>query len=180
MKQMFKKIETIIRSRNQIAPDDDKALSKFDISAQFQLMNMIFTGINLLVWIVGIGTLLTGIVGVSNIMLVTVRERTREIGVRRALGAKPRTIIGQILSESLLLTTLAGLLGLIFGVGLMSVVDMAFSQSSSGNFPFYNPLIPFGTALLSLFIIIAGGILGGLLPAYRAIQIKAIDAIRDE
>lgn len=180
MKQMFRKIETIIRSRNQIAPDDDKALSKFDISAQFQLMDMIFTGINLLVWIVGIGTLLTGIVGVSNIMLVTVRERTREIGVRRALGAKPRTIIGQVLSESLLLTALAGLLGLIFGVGLMSVVDMAFSQNSSGNFPFYNPLIPFGTALLSLFIIIAGGILGGLLPAYRAIQIKAIDAIRDE
>ncbi|PVZ08663.1 ABC transporter permease [Porphyromonas loveana] len=180
MKQMFAKIETIIRSRNNIAPDDDKALSKFDISAQFQLMNMIFTGINLLVWIVGIGTLLTGIVGVSNIMLVTVRERTREIGVRRALGAKPRTIIGQILSESLLLTALAGLSGLILGVGVMSVVDTITAQASSDGFSFISPLIPFGTAMLSLFIIIAGGILGGMLPAYRAIQIKAIDAIRDE
>ena len=180
MKQMFAKIETIIRSRNNIAPDDDKALSKFDISAQFQLMNMIFTGINLLVWIVGIGTLLTGIVGVSNIMLVTVRERTREIGVRRALGAKPRTIIGQILNESLLLTALAGLSGLILGVGVMSVVDTITAQASSDGFSFVNPLIPFGTAMLSLFIIIAGGILGGMLPAYRAIQIKAIDAIRDE
>lgn len=180
MKQMFAKIETIIRSRNNIAPDDDKALSKFDISAQFQLMNMIFTGINLLVWIVGIGTLLTGIVGVSNIMLVTVRERTREIGVRRALGAKPRTIIGQILSESLLLTALAGLSGLILGVGVMSVVDTITAQASSDGFSFISPLIPFGTAMLSLFIIITGGILGGMLPAYRAIQIKAIDAIRDE
>ena len=89
---------------------------------------MLFTGINILVWLVGIGTLLAGIIGVSNIMMVTVRERTREIGVRRAIGAKPFDIISQIMSESLLLTSLAGLIGLSVGVFLLDVVNNAMAS----------------------------------------------------
>ncbi len=177
---VIKKVEALLKERNNIAPDDDKAVGNFDVASAFKLFEMILGGINMLIWIVGIGTLLTGIVGVSNILLVTVRERTREIGVRRALGAKPRVIVTQLLSEALVLTSIAGIAGLMLGVGIMALVDAAVGTPTGNNLPFYQPLIPFGTAVLSLIIIGMGGILGGLLPAYRAIQIKAIDAIRDE
>ncbi|WP_329902962.1 ABC transporter permease [Porphyromonas pogonae] len=179
---VIEKVTTFLKSRHDIAPDDKAAIQYFNLSKVFQTMNNISTSINLLIWIVGIGTLLTGIVGVSNIMLVTVRERTREIGVRRALGAKPLDIISQILSEATLLTLIAGVTGLILSVFIMGVIDSAIGipKFDHDGLPFYNPNIPFWQAVISMMIIISGGILGGLLPAYRAIQIKAIDAIRDE
>ena len=143
---------------------------------------MLFTGINILVWLVGIGTLLAGIIGVSNIMMVTVRERTREIGVRRAIGAKPFDIISQIMSESLLLTSLAGLIGLSVGVFLLDVVNnaMASGGDASNETFFSNPEIHIGTAVAATVILLFSGLLAGLIPAWRAMQIKAIDAIREE
>ena len=143
---------------------------------------MLFTGINILVWLVGIGTLLAGIIGVSNIMMVTVRERTREIGVRRAIGAKPFDIISQIMSESLLLTSLAGLIGLSVGVLLLDVVNnaMASDGAVSNDTFFSNPEIHIGTAVAATVILLFCGLLAGLIPAWRAMQIKAIDAIREE
>ena len=123
---------------------------------------------------------MSGIIGVSNIMLVTVKERTREIGVRRAIGAKPKDIIGQVLSESLLLTTLAGLVGLCLGVGIMAIVGSIVANNPSDNAMFMDPYMSFKAAVVATIIVILSGLLAGVLPALRAIQIKAIDAIREE
>lgn len=123
-------ISTILKAQNEISPTDPKAVGVVNMAAQFAVFNMLFTGIDILVWLVGMGTLLAGIIGVSNIMMVTVKERTREIGVRRALGAKPFNIISQVMSESLLLTTMAGMLGLSLGVFLLDVVNKILMNSS--------------------------------------------------
>ena len=173
-------IKHFIKERHDIAPTDDDAINSFNLSEIFNAFKGLFFGIHLLIWIVGLGTLLSGVIGVSNIMLVTVKERTREIGVRRALGAKPKDIIGQVLSESLLLTTLAGLVGLCIGVGIMAIVAMITSNMPSDNAMFQDPNLGFGAAVAATVIVIISGLLAGVLPAWRAIQIKAIDAIREE
>lgn len=127
---------------------------------------------------VGLGTLLAGIVGVSNIMLVIVRERTQEIGVRRAIGARPKSIIAQILSESFALTSIAGIVGLTAGVALLSVLDKVINMNVGGD---TQPLqITFWMGIGATLIIIAGSLLAGIIPAIRALKIKAVDAIREE
>ena len=181
--KMVEDIKAVLRSQNEISPTDEHAISSFTIAKQFETFDMLFTGINILVWLVGIGTLLAGIIGVSNIMMVTVRERTREIGVRRAIGAKPFDIISQIMSESLLLTSLAGLIGLSVGVFLLDVVNnaMASGGGDASNETFFsNPEIHIGTAVAATVILLFSGLLAGLIPAWRAMQIKPIDAIREE
>ena len=174
------KVEQLLKQRHDIAPDDKTALSSFNLEDIFKMFKGLFIGIHILIWIVGLGTLMSGIIGVSNIMLVTVKERTREIGVRRAIGAKPKNIISQVLSESLLLTTLAGLVGLCIGVGIMAVVAMVTSNMLSDNMMFQDPNMSFKAAVAATIIVILSGLLAGVLPAWRAIQIKAIDAIREE
>ena len=173
-------LKLLIKERHDIAPTDDDAINSFNLSELFKAFKGLFFGIHVLIWIVGLGTLLSGIIGVSNIMLVTVKERTREIGVRRAIGAKPKNIIGQVLSESLLLTVLAGLVGLCLGVAIMAIVAMVTSNLPSDNMMFQDPNMGFKAAVAATVIIIISGLLAGVLPAWRAIQIKAIDAIREE
>ena len=173
-------VKLLLKQRHDIAPDDKTAVSSFNLEEIFKAFKGLFLGIHILIWIVGLGTLLSGVIGVSNIMLVTVKERTREIGVRRAIGAKPRSIITQVLSESLLLTTLAGLVGLCLGVGVMAVVAMITSNMPSDNMMFQDPNMSFNAAVAATVIVILSGLLAGVLPAWRAIQIKAIDAIREE
>jgi putative ABC transport system permease protein len=170
-------IKNILKKRHDIAPTDAKAVGGMNLEKQFTMFNNLFIGINILIWIVGLGTLIAGVVGVSNIMLVTVKERTKEIGIRRALGAKPNAIITQILSESLVLTLLAGMVGLVLGVGLLGLIGMA---ASSGGAFFFDPQIPFSIAVTALMVLVVFGLIAGLIPAGRAINIKAIDAIRDE
>ena len=129
------------------------------------------------------GTLLAGIIGVSNIMMVTIKERTKEIGVRRALGAKPFNIISQVMSESLLLTALAGLLGLSLGVFILDMINrilIAQPPSSNSITSFENPSVSIQTALAATGVLLFCGLLAGLIPAWRAMKIKAIDAIREE
>lgn len=173
-------IKQLIKQRHDIAPTDKDAIESFNLSEVFKAFKGLFFGIHLLIWIVGLGTLMSGIIGVSNIMLVTVKERTREIGVRRAIGAKPKDIIGQVLSESLLLTTLAGLVGLCLGVGIMAIVAAVVAANPNDSMMFQDPNLGFGAALTATVIVIVSGLLAGVLPAWRAIQIKAIDAIREE
>ena len=147
------------------------------------MFEMLFLGIDTLVWLVGLGTLLAGIIGISNIMMVTVKERTREIGVRRALGAKPWNIISQIISESLTITALAGLLGLCLGVFVLDVVDqilITLAAQSTGYDAVLNPGVDINVAVIATVVLLVSGVLAGLIPAWRAMQIKAIDAIRDE
>ncbi len=175
-------VKSIIKAAHDISPTDETALGSWNVEEEVRQIRGLFTGIDLLVLIVGLSALLSGIIGIANIMLVTVRERTREIGVRRALGAKPSVIIRQIMSESIVLTGIAGLLGFILATGILIAVSQAMSAGpDSGEMQVFGPpLISFNLALGAMAILIASGALAGLMPAMKALQIKAIDAIRDE
>ena len=170
-------IVSILKEIHQISPKDKDAVFNMNIEEQFSMFNNLGIGIGLLIWIVGMGTLLAGAVGVSNIMLVTVRERTKEIGIRRALGATPRNIIGQILSESIVLTVLAGIGGIVVGVGVLSAAGIVLSQ---GDQFFKDPQISFYVGILALAVLVIIGTFAGFIPAQRAMMIKPIEAISEE
>jgi len=180
IKELQNEVRTLMYERHDIAPTDESAMMMFDFEEIFTMFDYLFIGIKILIWIVGIGTLLSGVVGVSNIMLVTIKERTREIGVRRALGAKPAVIIRQVMAESLLLTILAGIVGLVIGVVIMAAVGSIAEKTATDAVMFLDPQINFGAAVAATLIIVFSGLLAGVLPAMRAIQIRAIDAIREE
>ena len=171
------KIVETLKEIHQIAPEDKDAVFNMNIEEQFNMFNNLGVGIALLIWIVGLGTLFAGAVGVSNIMLVTVRERTKEIGIRRALGATPTDIIGQILSESVVLTLLAGVGGIVVGVGVLAAADIVLKQSDQF---FKDPQISFMVGVLALFVLVIIGTLAGFIPAQRAMMIKPIEAISEE
>ena len=179
--QMIDEIKDIFKRQNEISPTDPQAVNVINLAAQFGMFESLFAGIDFLVWFVGMGTLLAGIIGISNIMMVTVKERTREIGVRRAIGAKPFNIISQVMSESLMLTAMAGLLGLSSGVFILDLVNRALTiQPSTESPPILDPSVDIGTAVAATVVLLICGMLAGLIPAWRAMQIKAIDAIREE
>ncbi len=169
-------MEQIIKAAHYIAPNDKQALMYLNAEAMFSMVDNLFTGINILVWMVGLGTLLAGAIGVSNIMMVTVKERTTEIGIRRAIGARPKDILQQILSESMVLTTIAGMCGISFAVMVLQLVEMG-ANADGGDVRFQ---VTFGLAIGTCALLIALGMLAGLAPAYRAMAIKPIEAIRDE
>jgi putative ABC transport system permease protein len=166
----------VLKERHRVAPDDARALGHFNSEVEFNKVSGLFMGIRGLVWIVGIGTLAAGVIGVSNIMLVIVRERTNEIGVRRAVGATPLTITAQIIFESLVLTILAGYLGLVVGVGVVEVINRAIANTPAEMFR--NPEVPFESALTTLAILVVSGVLAGLIPARRAVKISPVEALR--
>ena len=173
------KVEQEIKQLHRIDPNDQQALMSINVESMFQMVQSLFDGINILVWLIGIGTLLSGSIGVSNIMMVVVKERTTEIGVRRAIGARPAQILMQILTESAVLTLLAGLTGIVVAV----LILVAAESGIGGNFPSLPSgsfLISFSMALGSAFSLSALGVLAGVAPALRALAIKPIDAIRDE
>ena len=171
------KAKVILKARHKIHPDDQRAVGSFNVGKQFQKMTGLFFGIDTLIWIVGIGTLLAGVIGVSNIMLVIVKERTKEIGIQRALGAKPLAVITQIITESVFLTTLAGSLGLAAGVWLVELINILIGP---GGDMFKDPEVDITIATTALIILIVSGAFAGLLPANRAVRVKPIDAIRQE
>ena len=175
-------VKSIVKAAHDIAPDDRTAIMSWNVEEEFKQIRAMFAGINFLVLIVGLSALLSGIIGITNIMLVTVRERTREIGVRRALGARPHNILVQIMSESVVLTGIAGLLGFIVAVGILIVANQILGAApDDGEFrPFGSPLISFRLALGAMALLIVSGAAAGLMPALKALKIKAIDALRDE
>ena len=177
--QVEERIKVLLKKINRIHPDDLRAIWSVNLEEEFNLFINLFAGIDILIWIIGSGTLIAGVVGISNIMLVTVRERTREIGIRRALGAAPRTIITQIMMESLVLTSMAGIPGLCLGVYTLYLADKYWIQNLDNVF-FYKPMITFGAAMASIVILIVCSLLAGSIPASGALRIKAIDAIRAE
>jgi len=174
------KTKEFMKARHHIHPDDNRAIGSWNMENEFNKFNNLFKGITILVWIVGMGTLFAGVVGVSNIMLIVVRERTKEIGIQRAIGAPPAAIISQIIVESVFLTTLAGYVGLVIGVGLLELVNYFLVTSGVESDMFSNPEINFNMAMSALGILVVSGILAGLIPAKRAVSIKPIDALRDE
>jgi len=174
------KAKELLKTRHSIAPDDDRAIGSANVEEEFKKMTNLFIGIEMLIWIVGIGTLMAGIVGVSNIMMIIVKERTQEIGIQRAIGATPMAIMTQIITESVFLTAIAGYVGLVFGVAVIEGVNYMLVQSGSTTGMFTNPSVDFGVAVKALIILIVSGAMAGMIPARRAVSIKPIDALRYE
>lgn len=168
--------ETVARA-HFVDPTDEQGAMVFNTEVLFQVMDNLFRGVNFLIWLVGLGTLLAGAIGVSNIMMVTVRERTTEIGIRRAIGATPRMILSQIISESILLTLVAGMSGIFFGVLILQMLELGNTEDGIVAAHFQ---VGFWTAILAALMVSAMGVLAGLAPAARAMSIKPVDAMRDE
>lgn len=177
MSDITDKIRHVIAKAHDVAPDDEKGVMVFNTEMMFSMVDNMFRGINMLIWLVGIGTLLAGAIGVSNIMMVTVRERTVEIGIRRAIGATPRNILSQIIQESILLTSIAGMSGILFVVLVLQVLEMANTTDGVAAAHFQ---ISFWTAIGAVVLLSVLGVLAGLAPALRAMSIKPVDAMRDE
>jgi putative ABC transport system permease protein len=159
-------------------------MGSFNMLTEYIRTMKIFQAIKMFVWLIGIGTLIAGIVGVSNIMLILVKERTREIGIRKALGATPGSVIGLVLMESIMITTVAGYLGLVGGVGLMEmlnfILEQMFAQGAGSQIFFRNPTVDFTTAVSATIILVVSGALAGYIPARKAAMVRPIEALRDE
>ncbi|EGJ72420.1 protein of unknown function DUF214 [Bacteroides coprosuis DSM 18011] len=177
MSDLQGEIESTLKTAHMIAPNDKQAIFFLNTEAMFNMVNSLMLGINLLIWLVGAGTLMAGIIGVSNIMMVTVKERTTEFGIRRAIGALPQDILGQIILESIVITILSGTAGLVIGVLSLSGVESIVNAMNASNVSFQ---VSFGLSMGIFISLILLGILAGMAPAYRALAIKPIDAIREE
>lgn len=179
-----RRIREQLAQRHDFDPDDKSAMGSFNMLTEYIRTMKIFQAIRLFVWIIGIGTLIAGIMGVSNIMLILVKERTREIGIRKSLGASPASVIGLVLLESVLITTVAGYIGLVAGVGLMEGVHFGLEQMVAGGggdqIFFRNPTVDLSTAMLATAILVVSGALAGYIPARQAASVKPIEALRDE
>jgi putative ABC transport system permease protein len=177
-KNIEEKTISVLKAAHYINPDDLMAVGHENEEEEFKQFAGLFSGIRLLIWIVGLGTLFAGVVGVSNIMLVVVRERTQEFGIQRAIGATPWNIISQLLLEAVFLTTLAGYIGLFIGIGLVQLCNTILSTVNIESF--YNPQINLHVATSALIILVFSGMLAGIIPARKAVAMKPIDAIRSE
>ena len=168
-------LQTYLKQVHQVAPDDQSAINTFNTLEEVQRFHNLTGGIRMFFWFVGVCTIIAGIVGVSNIMLIIVKERTREIGVRKALGAKPWSIVAMILHEAVFVTAVSGFGGLIFSMGLLEIVGPNVEVDYV-----VNPSINFNVALTTVLLLIFAGALAGFFPAWRAASIKPIEALRDE
>ena len=167
------RIRSIIARQHTLDPEDNEAMMILNTEQIFMIVDNLFRGLNFLIWLVGLGTLLAGCIGVSNIMMVTVKERTIEIGIRRAIGAMPGEILTQIITESVALTIAAGSAGIVFAVMLLNIFEKAVGDGALFQ-------ISFNTAILAALLLAALGALAGLAPALRAMAVKPVDAMRDE
>ncbi len=175
-----KKVKTILAQRHSIHPDDKGAFGCNNVGNEFKRVSGLFIGIRGLIWLVGLGTLLAGVIGVSNIMLIIIRERTQEFGIKRAMGATPLKIISTVISESVFLTSFAGLIGMASGIYIVELVNKAIGTPNTNEVMFMNPEVDFRVALIALIILIIFGIFAGIIPAKHAVSIKPIEAIRTE
>lgn len=177
MSSISDKMRSVVAHAHQIDPSDEKGIMVFNTEVMFGMLDNLFSGVNFLILLVGIGTLLAGAIGVSNIMMVTVRERTTEIGIRRAIGATPRDILGQIITESVILTAVAGMSGILFSVIILEMLELG---NTSDGIVAAHFQVKFWTAIGAIVLISILGVLAGLAPAARAMSIKPVDAMRDE
>lgn len=170
----------VVKERHKIHPEDDRAVGHFDLYEEYNKVNGLFIALKGVAYFVGILVLLSGIIGISNIMLIVVKERTNEIGIRRALGATPWAVRGQILLESVFLTIISGMAGIILATGVIWLVNLQLDQMDTSEMMFLNPSVNLGVVMVALTILIISGLLAGLIPAQHAIKIKPVDALRTE
>lgn len=171
---------SFLKMRHRIAPEDDQAIGRFNLEKEYRKITGLFSGIRAFLWMVGIGTLMAGVVSVSNVMLITVKDRTREIGVRKALGATPWSIINLILLESVFITTLSGYVGLLLGTGIIYFINLTVAGADMSGQMFMNPEVDLGVSIGSLVVLIVSGLLAGLLPALHAARINPVEALRSD
>lgn len=169
------KIIKLLKERHRVHPNDEFAFGSNNNEEEFAEYASVFTGIDFLIWFVGTLTLVAGVIGISNIMLVIVKERTKEIGIRRAIGATPWSIVSQIVLEALVLTSLAGYIGIVLGVWAVELAGPLIEDES-----FKNPEVNFGTIVTALGILMVSGCMAALIPAYRALEVKPVEALRTE
>lgn len=173
-------VKNVMRTRHKISPEDSQALASFNVEREFREMQGVFSGISGFSWFVAIGTIIAGMVGVANIMLIIVKERTKEIGIRKSVGAKPISIISMIVLEALVISGVAGYLGLVAGVGLIEGVALVMEQFGMESDFFANPEIDFGVAISAIGVLVISGILAGLIPGLMAARVNPVLALRDE
>lgn len=177
--EVEKNIKQLLMKKHRVHPEDVNALGSENLEEEYSDIAGLFDGIDLFVWIVSIGTLLAGIIGVSNIMLIIVKERTKEIGIRKSLGATPASIVGLIMQESVFITAVAGYVGLVAGNLILALISNALA-SSGGAEMFRNPAIDLMVALKCLLILLVCGALAGWIPARKAAMVNPIEALRAE
>jgi len=178
IKQIEKDAKLILKNLHKVRPTDKRAFGSFNLGKMFAKLTGFLTGMQFLTWFVGIATLIAGVFAIGNILLITVKERTKEIGVRRALGATPFEIKRQIVMEAVTLTLIAGVLGIISGGLILMAIDAAFGQGPDATL--VNASVSIPVVFLALTILVILGTLIGLIPAHKATSIKPIDALREE
>ncbi|MDD5151240.1 MAG: ABC transporter permease [Flavobacterium sp.] len=174
------KILEFIKSRHSISPDDERAIGNFDLYAEFSKILGLFSILRFIAYFVGTLVLLSGVIGISNIMLIVVKERTKEIGIRRALGATPAAIRSQILLEAIFLTISAGMLGIGAATGVLIIINKILDSMPSEGSMFANPSVDLPVVFFALIILVGSGLLAGFIPAQTAIKVKPVDALRTE
>ncbi|MBC6991124.1 ABC transporter permease [Hymenobacter sp. BT491] len=172
------KAKEVLRRQHKVAPNDDRAFGSANVEEEYARVQGLFMGIAGFSWLVSIGTILAGIIGVSNIMLIVVKERTKEIGIRKALGATPWSIISLIVQESIVLTAVAGLIGLLFGTALMAGIASMIEGKDVGFFA--SPQVDLGVAGMAVALLVIAGALAGLVPATIAARVQPVVALKDE
>lgn len=173
-------VKAVFRARHHISPDDRQAVQSVNVEREFRKMQGVFGGIAGFSWFVAVGTIIAGMVGVANIMMIVVKERTREIGIRKSVGAKPVSIIGMIILEALVISGVAGYLGLVCGVFLIEGVALAMEQLGVQSDFFANPEIDFGVAVSAIAVLVFSGALAGFFPGLMAARVNPVYALRDE
>jgi putative ABC transport system permease protein len=171
-------IREVLKKLHHVSPNDKRALGGFNIGKMFKQITQFASGITFLSMVIGLATIIGGIIGIGNILLISVKERTKEIGIRRAIGATPKEIQTQIMLESVFLTVIAGIIGIILGALVLSGINIVTKNMT--DLPFTNPTVPIPYILGALFLMVVLGTLIGLIPAHRAVSIKPIDALREE
>jgi putative ABC transport system permease protein len=176
--ELEREVRDELSAAHHVSPDDKLAIGSFNMFVMFDKFRQVFFWLWAISWIVGGLTLAAGIVGVSNIMLIAVKERTKEFGVRKALGATPSSVVRMVLMETVVLTAIAGLVGIAFGCGILYLADFALSQVTDS--PFGPPEVGLGIVLQALAVLVGTATLAGLIPATHAASIKPIEALRTE
>ncbi len=170
-------VKRVLKEIHQISPKDDRAIGSFNLGELFNKINGFAKGLTFLSLVVGVATIIAGVIGIGNILLISVKERTKELGVRRALGATPSEVRMQIILESVFLTMIAGIFGIILGSVVLKAIDAATQET---DIPYTNPTVPIPYVIGALITMVVLGTLIGLIPAQRAVSIRPIDALREE